>query len=128
MGKTVKDLMTSPVISINKESSVFDAASTISENNISCVVVVEEGKITGILTLKDIVDKVVVKRRNIDELTVDMVMTPNVKTIDENRDVVVAAGTMSAMHIKQLPVEKDGKLVGIITQTDLVEYHKSLFG
>ena len=124
----IKDIMVDNVKTIDKKKSVFEAASVMSDNSISCLVVMESDNIAGIITLKDIIDKVVVKRRNTEEVTVEMIMTTPVKTVEKTRDIVVAAGTMKAMNIKQLPIVDNGKLVGIVTQTDLIKNHQSIFG
>lgn len=124
----VKDIMQKNVVTIGKEKPVLDAANTMIIKNISCLLIVEGDKIAGILTLKDIVQKVMIKKLSPDTVTVNDIMTKAVQTIDQENKIMGVAGVMKLSKIKQIPVVSEGKLVGIITQTDLVRNLNSIAG
>jgi len=100
---------------VDHDISLKEAAAIMSEKNIGGVVAVKNGKIIGIISEKDIV-------KNVDKINkkISAVMSKNVVTIDEEEDLDEAAMLMKKNKIKRLPVTREGKLVGIITSTDLI--------
>lgn len=122
----VKDLMNSEVCSIDRRSSAFEAASMMTKKGVSCLIVTS-GENTkqaeGIVTRRDVFEKVVVKRKDIDSVLVEEIMHAPVITVLSTASLVAASGIMKARRIKQLPVveaDEDGSVIGIITQTDIV--------
>lgn len=120
VNRKIKDIMITDVKTISKEDNTFNAMVSMSENNITCLLIVEDGQLKGIITMKDLLDKVMVKKLDPASVKVVDIMTTNVRTVEAEADYAVAAGTMKALKIKQLPIVEHGKFVGIITQTDLV--------
>jgi CBS domain-containing protein len=124
----VSDAMVTSVVICGPDESVTKAAQKMAENDVGSVVVVNgKGSIVGIITDGDIVRRVVAKGLDPNRTLVRHVMTPNPVTIYEDAPLSAAADLMSRKRIGHLPVvNRDGKLVGIITRSDIIRYAPSL--
>ncbi|MGM5488885.1 MAG: CBS domain-containing protein [Nanobdellota archaeon] len=124
----IKDIMHRHVFTIDKSQTVFSAAEKMSNKGISCLVIVEEDVPKGIITRRDIFEKVIIAKKNPEEMTVAMVMTTPVVTMNEGASLIAASGIMNARKIKQVPIVSEEKLVGIVTQTDIVSNINTILG
>ena len=115
----VKDVMSKDVISISPSETVYSAAKMMCEKNISCVVVMDNKRIVGILTETDFLKKAMVKEKDLDKITVTEIMSSPVESIPSDFSVLEASRIIQAKHIKRLPVLQEERLIGIVTQTDL---------
>ncbi len=115
----VKDVMNKNVITIAPDETMISAAKSMSENNVSCIVVSDNGSVVGILTEKDFLARIAGKNGNSDRTAVAETMSCPVNSISPDLSVFDASRIMEAEHIKRLPIIDDGQLVGIVTQTDM---------
>lgn len=115
----VKDIMKKNVLVLNKDATVKDVLDLMVENYAGSVIILENDKIVGIITERDILSRVVSMGKSLDT-KVSEVMTKNVITISPHEKIEKAAEIMTENKIKKLPVVENGKLVGIITLTDIV--------
>jgi len=101
--------------------TVREAADIMSKEAIGSLVIISNGKVAGIITERDIL-------RNIKRAKekVDKVMSKNVISVEDTDTIERAAEIMTASKIKRLPVTRQGKLVGIITATDLIANSTSI--
>ena len=88
--------------------------------------VVEKRDIVGVITESDIIRKVVATGLDPSQTNVEDAMSKNVITIDGGKGVDEACHLMVDHKIKRLPVIDDGKLVGIITTTDIISVEPKL--
>ncbi len=110
---TAKDMMTRDVITVSPAMTVKNLAMTLIKNQISGAPVVDKaGKIIGVVSESDIVAK---KGKD-----VKSIMSKKIISVREDTPVKEIAKMMTTHHIKRLPVMNDGKLVGIISQADIV--------
>lgn len=116
---SVKDIMTKIVASVDANQTIFEAAELMSSKGISCVLVTEAGNPVGVVTERDIVDRVVAKRKSLD-LKVSVIMSSSLITVDPDASLKEAARLMSTNKIRRLPVLKNNKLVGIISASDFI--------
>jgi len=116
----VKNVMAKPVITIKKDSSVLSAAKIMSEKSIGSIVVVDEGKPVGIATERDILQKVVSKGLSASQVEMEDIMTKNLITVSGNTSIINAIRIMEKKKVRRLLVMERGKLVGIVTQRDLL--------
>lgn len=119
MGKKnfVKDYMTQNVISVSPDTSVDHIIDLMKESHHNSYPVVENDKLVGMVTAFDIVAK---KAGN----TVDSIMTTKLVVANENLSINDASRVMFRRGISRMPVvDEEGKLVGIITNTDMVRSH-----
>jgi CBS domain-containing protein len=115
----VEDVMNKIVV-IDNDISVKEAAKIMSDKNLGCLVVMDDS-VEGIITERDIM-------KNLDKVDSDVskIMSKNVITISPDASLDQAAEIMTKNNIKKLPVMKGGKLLGIITATDIVANSDSL--
>jgi len=116
---TIPKIMSTEVITVTSSDTILSAATKMSENNVSCVIVVDDGHVTGILTQKDVLQAVAGDDANFHLHKVSQRMSEPVQAISVGRSVIEASNLMDSKGIKRLPVVQGRKLVGIVTQTDI---------
>jgi len=115
----VRDVMNKDVITIASGETVVSAAKVMSDNNVSCIVVVDNGSVVGILTEKDFLQRITGKDKDFDKMTVAEIMSSPVESIPPDLSIVDGSRIMEAKYIKRLPILDGKRLMGIVTQTDL---------
>jgi len=116
----IKEVMKN-IKTISPDETVKEAASTMSKNHIGSLVVINGKKrVVGIITERDIIDKVTAKDKTASRVRIEDIMSPKVITIDANSLIDDAVYLMVKHKIKKLPVLDNDELVGIITSTDIV--------
>jgi CBS domain-containing protein len=123
---TVNDAMTSNVITVSSKNSVADAAFLMSQNEVGCLIIKDNGEPEGIITESDIINKVVAKDLKASDITIEEIMTKNLIKIDPGRELNEAARFMSKMNIRRLAVVKNGFLKGILTAQDIMSVSPEL--
>jgi len=117
----VKDVMTSPVITVDEDATVDKAAQLMDEGHVGCILVTsKEGKPLGIITESDLVTQVLAKNIQPSKLTAKEVMTSPLITIDPDETLSEAARRMSRLNIRRLGVMYKGDLVGIVSDKDIL--------
>lgn len=115
----VEEVMTRNVISINSGKTVFDACKQLSKNKVGSLVIMDKNITIGIITERDIIERVILQNRDPKETKVTEIMTPNIKTVHALAPLEKAAKVMKENNIKKLPVILNNEIVGILTETDL---------
>ena len=115
-----EDIMSSPVISAKAEDSVRSTAKTMVAHGIGCVIVKRGGNILGIVTERDILRKVVAKKKDPDKLPLSEVMSKKVVTVKTDAELFEVNKLFYDHKIRRLPVIKDGELKGIITSRNII--------
>ena len=116
----VRDLMTSPVITISPGEKVEVAARTLSRYNIGALpVCAADGKLCGMITDRDLVIRCMAADRAPGKTTVREVMTGGVTSVQPDMDIGAAAHLMGRCQIRRLPVTENGRLCGMISLGDL---------
>ena len=116
----VKDAMNSKVIIATKEISIKEAARIMAKFRIGSLIILENDKIIGIITESDIIRKIVATGLDPTLTKAEETMTKDVVTVDAEKDLDEACQMMVDHKIKRLPVLDGGKLVGILTTTDVI--------
>jgi Predicted signal-transduction protein containing cAMP-binding and CBS domains len=119
--KLVKDIMRHDIlVTASPDTKLLDAIKKMANYNVGSVVVLENERIVGILTERDVV-KALAKGISLEE-KVENVMTKNPITISYNEYINKALFLMSENNIRHLPVvNKEGKLVGMISIRDIAK-------
>ena len=122
---TVKSILDSKgrdVVTIAPDATLGDAARLLGSNRIGAVVVTYgDGRIAGILSERDIVRTIGASGAEALLTTVDQAMTAKVRTCSEAGTINEVMETMTRGRFRHLPVEKDGRLAGIISIGDVVK-------
>jgi PAS domain S-box-containing protein len=116
----VKDLMSTDVAVVGPDQTMAMAATVMADDSLSSLVVVDKGTVAGIITEKDFLERVVAKGKSALDLKVRDVMSSPVVSISPQATVLEAGRIAEEKHVKRLPVVDGTKLVGIISQTDLI--------
>lgn len=133
----VGERMSRPVVTIPPDMPVPDALKLMQRESIRRLPVVEDGKLVGIVSDKDLLNASPSQATTLSvwelnylmgKLGVDEVMTKDVVTVNEDTPIEEAARIMADNKIGGLPVMQGGKVVGIITETDLFRIFLELMG
>lgn len=111
--------MVKNVITLQTGASAYDAVKLMNKNGIGCLVAVDNGKILGILTERDLLERVLEKCRNPKETDVSEIMTRQVIVGKPDMQLVEATKLMFENKVKKLPIVKGNQLVGLVTLTDI---------
>ena len=115
----VKDIMTRALISVDSTTTVYQVAKMMQEGGLGAIIVKEDNLPKGIITDRDFAIKIAVNKYPLDT-PVHKVASYPLQTINSNESILAAADLMSTKKIRKLVVVDDGKVVGIITSTDIV--------
>ncbi|MDT7872994.1 MAG: CBS domain-containing protein [Sulfolobaceae archaeon] len=122
----VREYMKSSVITVDKNTILYEIAKIMTEKNIGSVIVVENGKPVGIITERDIV-RAIGKGKKLDTKAEEF-MTASLITIKEDSPVTGALALMRQFNIRHLPVVNDkGELTGIISIRDIARAVDDMF-
>jgi len=117
----VKDVMSSPVITIEENASANSVAELMDKHGLGCIIVIsKEGKPLGIITERDLVSRVLAKNVKPDSLKAKEVMTTPLITIEPDETISEAARKMSRLNIRRLGVVYKGRLVGLLSSKDIL--------
>jgi len=116
---TIGDVMTKSVISVDATLTINETAKMMEDAKVGAVIVMEDNAPIGIVTDRDFSVKVAAHAYQITE-PVKQIMSSPLFSINSDESIRIAADLMHERKIRKLPVIDDGKVVGIITATDIV--------
>jgi CBS domain-containing protein len=117
----VRDVMSSPVVTMNENAASNLAAEAMDKNDLGCVIVTNKsGKSIGIITERDLVVRVLAKNLKPDTVKAKEIMTTPLVTIEPDATISEAARRMNRLDVRRLGVIYKGDLVGIITAKDVL--------
>ena len=117
----VKDVMSSPVITVNENEPTNNIADTMAKGRLGAVIITnKEGKPIGIITERDIVVRVVAKNKKPDEIKAKEIMTTPLITIEPEATISDAARKMNRLNVRRLGVFYKDNLTGIVSNKDLL--------
>lgn len=122
--KTVKQLLQTKgkvVHAIAPEASVLDAIKLMAEKGIGALVVLDQGRLAGVVSERDYARKVILRGRSSQDTAVREIMTDKVVTVRSEQTVEDCMTLMTEQRIRHLPVVDAGKLAGVVSIGDLVK-------
>lgn len=120
MGQSIQEIMTSNPSTIEPNQSVVEAARIMKQEDAGVIPVTENGRLTGMVTDRDIAIRVVAEGKDPQSTTVGEVASTNLVTLDPQQDLDEALRLMAQHQVRRLPVvEEDGRLVGVVAQADI---------
>lgn len=118
--RNVLEAKGSDVCTIEPDKTVLDAASMMNECHIGALMVLEGDKIAGIFTERDVLNRVVAKRRDPAKTLIREVMTSKVAACKPDTTLAECRTAMTKNRIRHLPVVEKGKLLGMISSGDIL--------
>ena len=122
--KTVSQLLQGKggsVWSVTPDGSVFDALKMMAEKNVGALLVMQDGKLRGILSERDYARKVILLGKSSHELAVHEIMSDKVVCVGPQQTVDECMALMSSKRIRHLPALEGGKVIGVLSIGDLVK-------
>lgn len=120
----VKDVIQqkgSEVYSIRPDASVLEAIKKMSELNIGALMVLVDGKLAGIITERDYMDKVILLGKHSKDTPVSEIMSKEVYRVQSHDDINTCMRIMTDQKFRHLPVVDDGNITGVISIGDVVK-------
>lgn len=121
MQEVVSEIMSNQVVTIDPTKNALDAALLMKEKRISSLIVQENDQLLGIITERDFVKRVCASDKKSSEVKISELMSKIQTFAAPDTPVDVAVQRMINNRIRRLPVILNGKVVGIITVTDLAK-------
>ena len=116
----VKDIMSSPAKVVREDTNLHEVIATFSSFDIDSIIVVQRQRPIGIITTKDALIRGFEHGLPVDAIKAGMVASTPLTTIDAEASVEEAVELMRRNKIKHLPVVNQEKLLGIVTDTDII--------
>lgn len=118
----VGGIMTRDVVCFNQEDSIIKIAREMKKRNISGVLIKRGSTPIGVITERDMTGRVVADERDLISTKAKDIMSSPIYSIPPETNVLYASQLMKKSGFKRFPVIKNGKLVGIITQSDIIRF------
>jgi CBS domain-containing protein len=115
----VRHAMSPEPKALSTDRSAADAAGLMAQFDIGSVPVVDEDAVVGIVTDRDLVVRVIAKRRDPKDVRLDEILTKVVETISPDAELSDARTQMEHARVRRLPVVKDDRLVGVLSLGDV---------
>ena len=106
--------------SVAPETTVFEALQLMAQKDIGTVLVMESDRLIGIMSERDYARMVILLGRSSKETKVKEIMSTEISTIQPDQTLDEAMALMSIRHIRHLPVLSKGKVIGVISISDVV--------
>jgi CBS domain-containing protein len=121
--ETIGQYMSAPVQSVTGDSTIFEVSKMMTERNIGSVLVKNGAEFIGIITERDLTQKVIGQGLDPKTTPVTETMTSPLITLDSDQPVTEANQFMAKHRIRHLAVTVEGKIEGIISVKDLVAFY-----
>jgi len=122
----VEDVMVKEVKKIDADVTIREAAGVMNKFGIGCLIAVGKGRVSGILTERDLLKRVVAEGKDASKIRVRDVMTSSLVVAEPKMDLGEAVKLMFQMKIKKLPVVEGKRLVGLLSLTDIARFQPQM--
>jgi CBS domain-containing protein len=119
MAQKVHEVMTRSPVTVSGQASLTDAARMMRDRDIGDLFVMDDDKLRGMLTDRDIVVRAAADARDLTRTMVDEVSSKDIVDISPNDDADQAVMLMRARAVRRVPVVDSGKLVGVVALSDM---------
>lgn len=110
------------VLTVEPDQSVHEAIEKMEELYVGTSIVLDGGEVVGIISERDVIRKVMLKDKNLDDIKVQDVMSTNLTTVTPETPLDECMHLMTDKRIRHLPVLRDKQLCGIVSIGDVVKY------
>jgi CBS domain-containing protein len=118
---TARTVMTTDVICVTMDTSIYEAIRVLVDNNVTGLPVIDEHRrLVGVVTEKDVLRLLY----NVEDHqgTVEDFMSRHVVAFDQNDDLQAVVDSFKVNHFRRVPILDQGRLVGIVSRKDIVRY------
>ena len=122
--KTLKQLLEAKsgnVYSITPDARVFDALKLMADKSVGALIVLEGGRIAGVISERDYARKVILHGKSSHDLQVRDIMTSKVISVHPGQTVEECMALMTEKRVRHLPVTEGERLIGVLSIGDLVK-------
>ncbi len=121
--QTVEAIPSRPYAEISPDKSVFDALRALAGLKVASLLVVEDGRLVGVFTERDVLERVALSARDLKQLTVDDVMTANPIVVHDSDSAGGALGAIAVAGYRHVPVvDVNNAVVGVISPRRVFEF------
>lgn len=113
-------MMVTNLITIDASASVKQAAELMDKHEIGCLIIINYENPVGIVTERDLMRRVLLKKRDLDKTEIGNIMSAPLITAQPQTDIRDAVRLMNERRIKKLPIMDAGQLVGLVSLTDIM--------
>jgi CBS domain-containing protein len=107
---------------VSPQACVYDAIEMMAEKHVGALMVLEEGKLVGVVSERDYARKVILQGKSSKQTPVSEIMTSPAICVAPEQTVEASMRIMTDNHIRHLPVVEDGKILGVLSIGDLVKW------
>jgi CBS domain-containing protein len=119
MGKRIREVMTPSPETVEPGKPAAEAAKLMKKVDAGMIPVVQQGRLFGTITDRDIVVRVVAEGKSPQSTTVGEIASVQVVTVTPEQDLTEALELMAKHQVRRLPVVEDGRLIGVLAQADV---------
>ncbi len=119
---TIQALDPPDPLTVSPDSTVREAVDLMRRKRHGSVLIVDDGKLKGIFTERDLLKRVVVKKLKLDSVKISAVMTKDPQSLGESDSIAFALNRMSVNSIRHVPVIKDDEPIGFISVRGMLKY------
>ena len=121
--KTVRQMLDGkgPLVSISSAATVFDALALMARHDVGALIVIDQGRLTGVFSERDYARKVILHGKHSKDLAVAEIMTSHVVCIGPDDSVEACMTVMTERHVRHLPVVDGDAVVGVVSIGDVVK-------
>ncbi|MCD5425894.1 MAG: CBS domain-containing protein [Methanosarcinaceae archaeon] len=116
----VRDVMSEKIVSIDFKSNAQCIAQKMSKHNINNIVIKKNDVVVGIITEKDLVQKILAKDIKPSTVCAENIMSAPIISIKSSENVIIAAQKMIKSNIRRLVVMENNSIIGIVTDKDIL--------
>jgi CBS domain-containing protein len=118
----IREIMRKDVVTIESDKSALEAACLISEKDISFLVIMDNDSPIGVLSESDFVRRLAANDKKPSDVMISEIMSRKFRWVEPETKIEDAIQKMLNNNIRRLIILENGKLVGVITQTDLTAF------
>ena len=126
MIESVRDIMIKDLLTISENETALKAAQLMTEKGVSCLIVLADDQPIGIVTERDFIKKICLKELKLSTVRIGNMMSKIRTSASPDTPIDVAVQRMVNNRIRRLPIIENGKVVGIITVTDLAKHLRTI--
>ncbi|GIX36992.1 MAG: histidine kinase [Silanimonas sp.] len=119
--RQILDGKDTPLVTVSPQDSVLEALKRMAESSVGAVLVMDDGKLVGIMTERDYARKVALQGRASASTPVSAIMTSPVRTVTPSQRARECMQLMTELRFRHLPVVEDGVLLGVVSIGDLLK-------